>query len=153
MSGNYLHEALRNLFLSDNDLLDPESLISIVGAGIFNHEDFVSTHNPKIELDETFFAPRITYISSANAMNLDKRERTLLVNLYDPLYDKCELLLDRCVHLLSQPEKRFGANSANLQSSRINVGSVTFDGSDPFFSDTHELWRVTGAFTVKYVQK
>lgn len=153
MSGNFLHEAVRTLFLADNSLLDPDSLISIAGQESFNNPLFCLLHNPKIETEEEFFAPRITFLSSAGSMSHDKRERTLLVNSYDPVYDKCELLLERCVDLLAQPDKRFGAHWANLQSLRINVGVVTFDGSDPFFSEKHELWRITGAFTVKYVQK
>ena len=154
MSAVTLHEAVRALLLADNDYSDPNSIASIAGADAFSDPFFCVLHHPKQEVDSKHSKTRISFISQADSMDeFDKRVRTLLVNIYSKSYDKCELLQDRCVHLLVQPDKRFGAYPSNIQSLKINVGTVAFSGSSNFYADVYEMWRTTGVYIVRYVQK
>jgi hypothetical protein len=154
MSAKALHEAVRQLLLADNNFSDENSLAAIAGADAFSDPYFCVLHHPKQEIDSKLSKTRITFISNADSIyEFDKRSRTLLVNIYGKGYDKCELLQDRCVHLLAQPDKRFGAYPSNIQSLKLNVGTVSFSGSSNFYADMYEMWRISGVYNVSYVQK
>lgn len=146
------HEAVRALLLSDTDTLDSGSLAALAGAS-FADPYFCVLHHPELELDLGTVYPRIAYISSSGPNDFDRRTRLLLVSIYDPSYDVCDALLERCTHLIAQPDKRFGAYTANVQSAKVRVGHASFDGSENFWSDSLNIWRITGAYNVKYTQK